>query len=210
MDNYPSNSKTAPPKDNPPEKRVEKMILGQAVVQKRSLGQRFKSAFIGGDDARSVWQYLAQDVIVPQAKDLISDMVAQGIDRLLFGESRSRARNRLPQNPVGPGPYVNYRQVSTPAAGQPQRPAISNQARESHDFGQIRLETRAEAEAVLDRLIGLIQQYESTTVADLYNAVGITPSFTDQRWGWTNLNGASVIRNHGAYILNLPQTVALT
>lgn len=75
-----------------------------------------------------------------------------------------------------------------------------------HDFGEIVLSSRGEAEEVLDQLIEIISQYQQASVSDLYAMVGISPAYTDQKYGWTDLRGANAqpVRG-GSYLLNLPQ-----
>ena len=63
---------------------------------------------------------------------------------------------------------------------------------------------RAEAEEVIDRLFELVSIYESATVADLYELVGLSSTHTDHKWGWTDLMGAGVSRIRGGYLLDLP------
>ena len=67
------------------------------------------------------------------------------------------------------------------------------------------METRVEAEEVLDRLFDWIERYEQVAVAELYEMVGISGNFTDQKWGWTDLRGATVSRVGRGYLLNLPR-----
>jgi hypothetical protein len=81
---------------------------------------------------------------------------------------------------------------------------MSRQARARHDFDEIVLESRTEAEEVIDRLFDLVSRYESATVADLYELVGLASSHTDHKWGWTDLRGAGVSRVRGGYLLDLP------
>ena len=86
----------------------------------------------------------------------------------------------------------------------PQR-VMSRQARSRHDFDEIVLETRAEAEEVIDRLFDLVSRYESATVADLYELVGLPSSHTDHKWGWTDVRGAGATRTRDGYLLDLPE-----
>lgn len=214
MENFPSNSRRAhegkPEKKEP--KKVEKIVEGQVVRRKKSLGKRFKETFIGGDDAGSVWGYVLNDVLIPAAKDMISDAVSQGMERMIFGEvrrggsPRSRSSSSFTSyNRYGqPGP-MNRREDPR----RDSRPELSRRARASHDFDEIIIPTKVEAEEVIDGLFTLIQQYETVTVADLYEMVGQTGDFTDEKWGWTDLRGAGVTRVKGGYLLDLPKTEPL-
>jgi hypothetical protein len=87
---------------------------------------------------------------------------------------------------------------------------MSRQQRAQHDFSDIILASRADAEDVLDRLRDLINQYEMATVSDLYDLVGLTGEFTDDKWGWYDLRSAAVQAVRGGYLLRLPRTQPLT
>lgn len=86
---------------------------------------------------------------------------------------------------------------------------VSRQARARHDFDEIILENRVEAEEVLDRLFERIEEYGTATVADLYDLVGMTGDYTDNKYGWTGLATASVSRTKGGYVLDLPRPEVL-
>ena len=44
------------------------------------------------------------------------------------------------------------------------------------------------------------------TVADLYELVGVTGEYTDNKYGWDSLGSASVTRVRGGYLVDLPRT----
>lgn len=200
---YSSNShKTkAATVDQTEKPKVEKIINGEVVERKKSLGRKFMSVF-AGDDLKSVISYVAFDVAVPTLKTLISDMASQGVERALFGDSRPRAGAR-------PGGYTSYNRVSSPLGGRSEPRALTQRARATHDFREIILPARGDAEAVLDGLQMLVDQYSVALVSDLYELVGITGSFTDNKWGWINLAGSNVRRIPEGYLVNLPQPISI-
>ena len=207
MENYPGNSKRVtakePEKKAPTkEKKVEKIVVGGVTRRKKPLGKRFSETFVGGD-AQSVAAYVMNDVMIPAAKDMIADAVSQGIEKMLFGESRGRSRGAS----VAGAAYTSYNRISTQAKANAPKRDISQRARASHDFDEIILDTRAEAQEVLDSLFTLISDYDVATVADLYEMVGQTGTFTDEKWGWVDMRGASVTRIKGGYLLNLTRPV---
>ena len=207
MDEFPSNSKYVAKKtektDAKPEK-LEKIVTGEVVQRKKPLGKRMAETFIGGD-AQSVGSYVLMDVLIPAAKDTIADAVSQGIERMLFGEVRSTSRRTGGKPSNG---YVSYNRYSNSTAHPALRkdePQVSRRNRATHNFEEIILATRPEAEEVIDRLFDLVSRYESATVADLYELVGVSSNYTDDKWGWTNLQGASAVRIREGYLLDLPK-----
>lgn len=212
MENYPGNSRLPKTnkKDEVPEKKVEKVISGEVVRRKKPLGKRVMETFVGGDDARSVWSYIAYDVLIPAAKDMVSDAVSQGIERMLFGDVRGRSGGSSARSRHGGVSYTNYSRYSSPLTRrEPERREMSRRARATHDFDEIVLQTKVEAEEVLDQLYQILSQYEVVTVADLYESVGQAANFTDEKYGWVDLRGANVTRIKGGYLLDLPKPEAL-
>ena len=207
MEEYPANShkaKSVPESENLP-KKVEKITVGEVTRRKKPLGRRFLDTFFGGD-AKGVLGYVLMDVLVPAAKDMAADAVSQGIERMIFGEARSTSR-RTGARPGGNNSYVSYNRYSTgnPIGRREEPREVSRKARGNHDFDEIILATRVEAEEVIGRLFDLVSQYEMATVADLYELVGVSGNYTDEKWGWTDVRGAGVTRVRSGYLLDLPR-----
>ena len=205
--NYVPNSRKS--KETQPEKTTKKIITGDVVKRKKPLGQRIAAAFTG-DDARSVGGYVLFDVLLPAAKAMISDAVSQGVERMLFGEARSSSsRNYTSYNRMYRSGYSTGTSSNSSGSRDDVARRISRQSRATHDFDDIVLSARNEAEEVLDQLVGLVEQYDVATVADLYSFVGIEASFADEKWGWSDLRGSGVTRVRDGYLLNLPRPVVI-
>lgn len=214
MDNeFPGNSRsgrTAPPTEAPKEesKGIEPVVTSEVVRRKRPVGKRFVETFLGGS-AQEVVRYVALDVLLPAVKDMVTDAISQGVERLVYGETRSVGR-RTGHRPTGTSSYVSYNRMSSGGGILPARREeprqMSARARREHDFEEIILATRPEAETVLSRVMDLLQRYQTVSLADLYGLVGVTPSWVDDKWGWTNLDDARISRVSGGYLLDLPKT----
>jgi hypothetical protein len=201
---FPSNSHNPSPEPKPEtDKVVLKVVTGEVVRRKKPLGNRFMATFFGGDGS-GVFDYVIKDVLLPAARDMVADAVSQGVERLIFGETR----NRRPGSRGTSGGPVNYSRYSTPSPArrndrEESRP-ISRRARASHDFDEIILSSRGEADDVLNKLYDMLEKYGTVSVSDLYDLVGSTSSYTDEKWGWTELRDSSVTRTRNGYLLNLP------
>ena len=180
------------------EKKVEKVIKGTAKVKKKNEVSKLKEAVIS-EDASNVKSYIIMDILIPSFKKAISDIVTNGIDMILYGGNGSPNRKRSTADRVSYNRYYDqddrYRRTE-------------RNTRYSYD--DITLETRGEAEEVLDQLDALIDTYGVASVADLYDLVGITGEYTDNKYGWTNVRNAKVIRDrHGEYLLRLPKVIPI-
>ena len=187
-------------------KKIEKVIEGEVLRRKKPLPKRLAESFVGGD-LRTVRTYVLFEVLLPAAKDTLADVVSQGVERMLFGEARSTSR----RTGVRPGsrytPYNQYSQYSksSSAVRREEPRSISRRSRAAHEFDEIILATSREAQDVIDRLFDLIARYDTATVADLYELVGITGNYTDDKWGWTDIRGAGTTRVRNGYLLDLPR-----
>lgn len=202
--NYSSNShKDREKAEKTKREPVEKVITGEVVQRKKPLSRKIAETFTG-DDMHSVGHFILFDVILPAAKAMISDAASQGVERMLFGDSRRRNGIMGGSKPGG-GNHTSYNRMYSDGNVSVSR-SMSHRARASHDFDEIVLATRGEAEDVLDRLGDLVDNYDVATVSDLYDLVGITGNFTDDKWGWTDLRGSDVRRVREGYMLILPKT----
>lgn len=205
--NLPANSNKS--KEEPAERPEVTQITTTQVVRKKPLGRKIKESFMG-DDAQSVGSYILFDVVIPAAKSLILDMFTQGLERSLYGDSRGRSR--LGKSSNG-GNHTSYQKMYN---GRPDdrgrrddRRELSFRERSEHNFDDIILTNRGEAEEVLDKLQDLVNDYNQAQVADLYSMIGVTPAYTDNKYGWTDLRGSRVDAVRGGYLLVLPRTTAL-
>jgi hypothetical protein len=205
MEHFPPNSRKAEKAAEP--KQVERVTSATAVRRKQPLGRKFSRTFFGGD-ARTASEYMIGHVVVPALKEMLVEAASSGFERLVYGDVRPKGRRGAPTG--GPLGYVSYNRM-----GQAQRPAetrppgppmLSRRARARHDFDDLVIPSRQEAEEVIDRMYDLISKYDSASVADLYELTGLKGDHADFKWGWTDLRGASVGRvRGGGYLLDLPE-----
>ena len=71
-------------------------------------------------------------------------------------------------------------------------------------------DTRGDAEAVLDSMNDIISQYGMVSVSDFYDLANVAnDNYTMNRYGWTNIAGATAVRVRDGYILKLPRAIPL-
>lgn len=203
MENYQGNSFKSKQQAaaNPENKNVQAVINGTATVKKKSEINKFMSNFIS-EDATKVGSYLFTDVIVPGIVKIITDSFKDGVDIIFKGASSRNSRN----SGGYPGNYVSYNSYSN-GNNNYRRPEPAKQ--QVHSPSDITLSSRRDAEAVLNQLRDILQTYGAVTVADLYDSVNISHSFTDVKYGWTDLRNADVARDSDGWYVKLPNAYPL-
>lgn len=195
--NYKPNSHKYKEEQNnaPAEKRVEKVVRGTAKVKKKSGVHKLADVFIS-EDIKNVKSYAVMDVLVPAVKKAISDIVKDGIDMIFYGGKTKRSGGGTVAGRISYADYYNRDNGSRP---------VENATRSGYSPNDIVVETRGEAEEVIDRMNELIAEYGEVSVADLYDLVGITGNYTDNNYGWDNITNAEPVRVNGGYLISLPK-----
>ena len=179
-------------------KKVEKVVHGKVRTKPKSGVSKITDIFIS-EDAANVKSYIVMDVLVPAVKKAISDIVRDGIDMILYGESKGRKSSSA-------SGYVSYRDYSRSDDRDRFR---DSRSRSSYAHDDIILDSRGEAEEVLTRMDELIDTYGNVSVADLYDLVGKSSEYTDNKYGWTNIRNAEPIRVRDGYMLKLPKALPI-
>lgn len=186
IDDYKSNSFKSKANAEKENKQLEKIVKGNVKTKKRSDIKKFADKFIG-IDGKSLKEYVISDFLIPTIKKGISEIV----DICLYpnGKNSSKVSYR--------GYYEKDRHTSI-------------KRRIGYEYDDIVLDDRREAEEVLSRMEDLIATYGIASVADLYELVGVSCNYTDNKYGWTDIRSASVVRTReGGYLIKLPKALPL-
>lgn len=196
MENYQSNSfKSKELEAKQPEKKLTK--VANAKLKKKSEIQKIAETFVA-EDLNKVKNAVLMDVIVPAVKKVISDIVTNGIDMLLYGEvkhNKTTTTSKIGYNSM----YNNQNQANA-----------ARIARSSYIYNDIILSSRGEAEEVLNQMNEIIGTYGVVSVADLCEIVGVTGEFTDNKYGWSDIRDAYVERSKDGYMLKLPRALPIS
>jgi hypothetical protein len=200
---YPANNRAAKDQASGIKKDITPLEGIQAQKQKTPLRRRMRDAFTG-DDASSIGEYVLLQLIIPAIKSTLFDVITGSANRALFGQGIRPGQTIGNRQGVVNYSGINRNVISSGNAGD-QR-ALSQREMSEHNFSNIILDSRQDAERVLGALVDILDKYNMVTVSDLYELVNITGSFVDDKWGWFNLGGATISPVRGGFVLNLPTT----
>lgn len=177
-------------------KKVQKVVKGNVKTRKNNV-RKLTDVFIS-EDVSNVKSYVLMDVLVPAIKKAISDIVVNGVDMILYGEvGRSKKSGSS---------FISYSGISSNRGRNDHR---DSRPRSSFDDKDIVYNTRSEAEEVKMRMIEILETYGVVTVADMYDLSGESCNYTDNKYGWTSMRTAEVVRARDGYVIKLPKAMPI-
>lgn len=183
--------------ESPAERHVEKVVTG--TVKKRGGLTKIKNSFFK-EDMHNIGDYILNDVLIPSFKKAVSEIVSNGVDMMLYGEVKSKKRDRSPAS------RVSYRDYYDRDRDDDYR---SRRRSSSLDFEEYEFNSRGDAEMVLDRMEEILDRYQIVTVGDFYDLVGEVGNYTDNKFGWSDLRTARVARTRSGYVIKLPRPMPI-
>ena len=181
---------------NLPKKKIEPVVSADDVkVKKKTAFSKIRDAFIS-EDADKVGNFILMDVLVPNVKRSIVDIIKSSAD-MIFGTSGSSKNSSQTRYSYGSIPYVSYSSAN-------KRPEIST-ARSQYEIGDIIFKDRDTALKVLTDLEDIIDAYGSANVSDLCELTSQPCEYTAHKYGWKDLHDAAPIMTSDGWSLRLPK-----
>lgn len=201
---FPGNSYNGIAAKKPmPEKSLEQVAKGKEVTKKRKLGD-----FLFASDIKSVFGYIFEDILIPAAKDMLSDLVGGAVNMMLFGDRkgrRSESRDDRSRN------YTDYSRYSGRKRDDDDDDRRPTRGRPSELVKEIAFDYRDDAERVRKRLRNQIDDCDGhyVTVNDYYQFAGSSPDYTKRKFGWYNLDDVDIVRTRDGFVVDLPKPQVL-
>jgi len=198
MTNYTPNSHKYREEQKAKEKKIEKVVAGVAKPKEKSALKKLFDIFLAGDIS-NVKSYILNDVIIPTAKKAFVDIITNGANMIVYDSDEARTRIR------GTSPRASYRDYYD----SPSSRKGTNSSSRRFDYNDIIFGSRGDAEAVLTQMDEIIDQYEVVSVADMYEMAGLEQPYTSNKYGWTDITSAEVLRAHDGYVIKLPRALPI-
>jgi hypothetical protein len=228
MQDYQSNSNKAKAEKEkeakaapPAEKNLEKVIIGEAVVQKKSLGRKAKDLIMDADIKgviKEAARHMLADVLLPSAKNTAYDMWTDFGKRTLYRGNGPGPRSIL--DPRGLVQRITYNtgvQRSVGYQNDPREtraiaPPIAAPRQARSDVESVIVGSKEEAEIVMEKMTDVLEAYEVVSVHDLKELLGYPRSHVDQKWGWISISDATIHQDRNGWIIEFsaPQPIQTT
>lgn len=181
-----------------PVKAEEKNITPVAHAK----GTRKKNKFVNSvlaEEAADVKNTIVGDVLIPALKKTIVDAVTNSIEMLIYGSTGNIKKSGSSK--------VSYRSYYD--SDYRSRNDRRDYRSAGYDYDDLVFGTRGEAEMILDNMFEILDRYKVVTVADLYDLAGERGRYTDNKFGWTDISSASVVRIRDGFVIKLPRALAI-
>jgi hypothetical protein len=176
------------------------MLEGPLKTKKKSALERFSDDFFSGD-AKTIKEYAVKDVLIPSFKRMLSTLVSNAVDILLFGEVKNKSFPDGRSNKYSYTSYSSYYDGGSQIKTRQTRPIIPQR----EDYRKW-VFTESDAKRALMFLRNEIANYDRVSLSKLYQFCGKTWSPADENYGWFDLSTADWHYDIDAdgYILELP------
>ena len=199
---YPTNShrfKEEQKKTKPEERRkVEPVVTGAVTVKTKNGLGKWVDLFIK-QDIPKIKAYVLSDVFLPALKKALMG----SIDMTFPGGHVSGYTPDYSNKPK-----IRYSQIADEPSYRKATGTIT--AKDAVEYADIEYPNRGAAERVLYKLHDIFAEFNSVTLAELYEASGLEHPYTYTKYGWKSLRDVEIVRRGDGYFIKLPQATLLT
>jgi hypothetical protein len=192
---------TAKPAATPERKKIEKVVSGNVKVKKKSGITKFADVFLA-EDIANVKSYLVGDVIVPTLKKAFYDLITKGAGMFIYGDRRGASPDSRTTD------SVSYRNYSDYSRGD-KRYAPTARVSGGYSYEDLVFDSFDEADKVLTKLDAIVLEYKVVSVAEMYEAAGLVPNFTDSFYGWTDIHTANIVPDKEGWVIRMPKATSI-
>ncbi len=207
VDNEVEVEETNEPKEK---KELKKVITTQPTKVKKGLLSRLITGIVGPEGLPGIGTYVNEEIVKPALRNIIYEGIESAVRMAIFkdggGPPRGRYGSHSGVNRNGYRPNTNYASnyKSNSAEPAPTDRVIPRTARGGVD--EYVITDRYDAAHVLTSLTEYADMYDSVSVADYYDLIGVPTQYTDNNHGWTmdSITRARVVPTRGGYVIKFP------
>lgn len=180
-------------------------LVAKGEIREKTGLKKFLDVFLPKSRATSKDKILVE-VIIPKVKDSILEMVQIIIYGDNYGSYSSKNTNA---SRISYKSYYGNDSKNLRSSDRNRR--YSNNVNSIFSYEDVVLDSREQAEEVLDRMDEIISRWGEVRVPDYCEMVGVTVDYTLNDYGWTNISSAKTLklRHENKWIIKLPSAKLL-
>lgn len=175
-----------PPVQNSEPKKLNKVVKDDVVSRKKSGIVRLADVFLK-DDIDTMKKEFVENVLIPGFMQWCWDMGTSALSMIFAGRS-GRSNTTSGASPVSYQGYFKQNRTNTPV----QQNAANGMQSYRADYATETLRTREDAENTLAEMRQAIAEQGYVTIAQFYNCIGKTTTWTNEYWGWRDLSEVEI------------------
>lgn len=180
--------------------KMAKVVSGEVTVKKKS-GLKKVGEEILAEDVKEIRTHILWDVIVPGIASFTSKVLHETIDSIFGKPQESKKPAYTSYDKYAKSGYYSNSYYSSGVSSAPAR----RRSRSVFDLLELGLDSREDAETVLDMMVERTMDRGRCSVGTYYELMGVDTQHTDYNWGWPELTRARVQRRgDGKYVILLP------
>lgn len=185
--------------------KIQPVVKKADVVStKKPLSKKFAETFIE-EDVADVKSYILMDVIIPGIKNTILDVLSM----MFFREPYRGQRGGSRDDHYDYSARYKYRGSSNSRSRRRDRDDDEYQQDDKTDYRNIILRNRSDAEEVVDQMRKRIRQYDTASIADLFDLIDVSGKYTDNNWGWDREEDIGIRRVSQGYLIDVSEAKLL-
>ena len=184
----------------------------EPVVSKKPLVTKKKWSILDcfyNTSEKGFCEWLVQDLVIPNVNRMVGTILHETVTKIFgvgsgFGPTAPYHYTNgwcWSSNPN----YINYSAQSTSTVQQPKQP----KPQAGSDLSSYAMQTREDAERVLEGLEAYIEQYDVVPVSAFFSLIGVTAPYTYNDYGWNSLTEARVVSMGNGFAIHFPRPVRI-
>ena len=192
-----------------------KQVTTVQPAKKKGLMGRLITGLVGPEGLPGIGAYVNDEIVKPAIKNIIVDSVTSGINMVMYGEKGGQSRGGYRPHSSGGyrsgyRPNTNYSNNYRNTTVEPKNERVITKTTRA-SVEEYTITDRYDAAHVLTTLTETADMYDSVSVADYYDLIGVPSQYTDNNVGWRmdSITRASIIPVRGGYVIKFPPVEVL-
>lgn len=187
---------------------VSEVIESNSNEPKRPLLERAIYGVIGPGGLQDSLKVATKTIILPGLKNLIAETLHGAINNFLYRDGGERYRSSY--GGVTRAGYLDYsdRYISRDRQDTSYS-RVSYAPSGGRSVRQFAIKSESDAMAIVSDLRDRICDYGQATISDYYDMIGQQTDFSQDRYGWTSLNGVNIRKVSNGWVIDFPQVKRL-